>query len=253
MKSTTSTALAGCALLAVLLSPAPVPAAPQGEATGSSPPDASAKKTDEVSTTVEDDMTVRGLSWDMLAGGVPTSGSLIEAELGFSGLPRAAYHYSVAPDLSVGGMVSFDYAYWLPAAAFEPSLLLQAPVRYSLYRSTTLSVGLRADPGFGFFFPGNGRGSFAFGFLLNGSGTIGFTVQNRFIVGGGIDIPMAVTVGGGTSNLAFPLLFGPLFEFHVTPPLALTANLRMGPHLNTNGGVGTNFGMSLLGGIAYRL
>jgi hypothetical protein len=46
-------------------------------------------------------------------------------------------------------------------------------------------------------------------------------------------------------------LFGPLFEFHVTPPLALIFNLRVGPHLNSAGS--TLFGLEMMSGIAYRL
>src|SRR5205823_3658488 len=84
-----------------------------------------------------DTSITRGLSWDLMAGGIPESGSLVEGELGFSGLPRVAYHYSLSPDMSVGGMVTFDYAYWAPAKAFAPSLLLQAPIRLSFARSTS--------------------------------------------------------------------------------------------------------------------
>jgi hypothetical protein len=200
----------------------------------------------------ETDINIHGLSWDLLAGGIPSSGSLVEGALGFSGLPRVAYHYTLDPSLSIGGMVSFDYAYFAPKFAFSPLLLLQVPVRYSLYRTPTLSIGVRGDPGLGFFFSG-GPLPASFALLFNVSGSIGYTVQNRFIVGGGIDVPIALIIptAGGTTDLAFPILFGPLFEFHVTPPLALTFNLRFGPHINTAGS--TLFGLQMMAGIAYRL
>ena len=75
-------------------------------------------------------------------------------------------------------------------------------------------------------------------------------MENRFIVGGGLDVPIALAFGG-TTNLSMPILFGPLFEFHVTPPLAMTFNLRFGPHINSTGG--TYFGLAMMAGIAYRL
>lgn len=197
--------------------------------------------------------SVRGLSWDLKGGGIPTSGGLVEAALGFSGLPRLAYHHTLSPDLSIGGMVSFDYAYWAPSLAFASSLLLQAPIRFALNRSSSMSLGLRLDPGLGFRFASDHGGPFAFGLLLNGGISVGFTVQNRFIVGGGIDVPMAISIpsSGGTVNFVFPILIGPIFEFHVTPPLALTVDMKLGPHINSAGG--TIFGLLMMAGIAYRL
>jgi hypothetical protein len=202
----------------------------------------------------EGDATVRGLSWDLLAGGVPSSGALIEGELGFSALPRVAYHYTLAPQLSVGGMVSFDYAYWVPNAAFTPALLLQVPVRYSLYRSATTSIGVRGDPGIAFSFSSDKR-PFFFGVLLNASISAGFTLQNRFIVGGTLAIPIAYAIptNGTTTDVIFPLLIGPFLEFHVTPPLALTFDLKMGPTFNSASAAGTLFGLAMMVGIAYRM
>lgn len=186
----------------------------------------------------------RGLSWNLMAGGIPSGGALIEAALGFSGLPRVAYHYTMSPALSIGGMVSFDYAYWLPDAAFRAGLLLQAPIRMELMASDMLSIGLRADPGVGFAFdPG------AFSVLLNVGVNAGYTIENRMIVGGGLDVPMALFLQRN-SVFVVPLLVGPIFEYHVTPPLALTADVKVGPYITTRG---TDFGFKLMAGIAYRL
>src|SRR6185503_9933270 len=93
---------------------------------------APAEKTEESTAESEEgseDLGVtRGLSWDLLAGGIPSEGALIEAGVGFSGLPRVAYHRTLSPELSIGGMVTFDYAYWAPKIAFASSLLFQMPV-----------------------------------------------------------------------------------------------------------------------------
>lgn len=199
---------------------------------------------------VEDDI-LRGLSWDVLAGGVPAAGAIGQLEIGFSGLPRVSYHYTLGGGLSVGGMASFDYAYWAPRIAFAPSILLQAPVRYSVVHNETISFGVRADPGIGFFLKGPKTEAFTFGLLLNVSASIGFTMQNRMIIGGGVDIPAALGANGDRAFFRFPILIGPIFEFHATPPLAMTFDFKIGPHLTT--GSDTIFGFRLMAGVAYRL
>lgn len=203
--------------------------------------------------TTENESVVAGLSWDMVGGGIPSSGALIEGGIGFSGLLRGGYHYTLQPGLSVGGMASFDYAYWAPRAAFAPALLFQASGRYTLLNNDNLSIGVRADPGLGFFFAGGKRSGFALGILLNVGGTVGWYVQNRMVIGGGIDIPLVfgIPTSRGDAFLQAPILIGPVFEFHVTPPLALTFDVKMGPNLRT--GVDSTFGLKMMAGVAYRL
>jgi hypothetical protein len=207
--------------------------------------------TTEETEDLGDDSITRGLSWDVLGGGVPNAGALGQLELGFSGLPRVAYHYTLDPSLSVGGMVSFDYAYWAPRLAFAPAVLLQAPIRYSLVHNDSLTLGVRADPGIGLFFKGPKTASFTFGLLLNVSASVGFTLQNRMIVGAGVDVPMVLGASGDGAFFRFPILVGPIFEFHATPPLAMTFDFKIGPHLTTAGD--TVFGFRLMAGVAYRL
>ena len=67
-----------------------------------------------------------------------------------------------------------------------------------------------------------------------------------------MDIPMALELRSGrTANLTFPILAGPFAEFHITPPLAVTLDTKVGPHLNSSGG--QIFGLRILAGVAYRL
>lgn len=228
-------------------SPAPPDVAPR-------PPGVQAEKSEPAGAPAgpsEEAPVGRGLSWDVMYGGVPSAGgALVEAKLGFSGLPLLGYHFSVADDLSIGGLVGFDYAYWAPSAAFAPSLLLQVPLRFAARRSEGMTLGLRADPGAGFFFEGGPRGAFQAALLLNVGASLGFALQSRFIAGGGIDIPAVLVLGGGDVVFALPILLGPTFEFHVTPPLALTVDLKFGPHISTND---TVFGLRVMAGIGYRL
>jgi len=191
----------------------------------------------------------QGLSWNLLGGGVPPGGSLVEAAMGFTALPRIAFHHSMSRSFSIGGMFSFDYGYWTPDLAFTPSILLQAPMRLSLSDASNLSMGLRLDPGLGFSFP---RGGFMFSVLLNVGFNVGVPIQNRFLVGGGVDLPFAILIGGGRTGVAIPILFGPIFEFHVTPPLAITFDMKFGPAIYAGDGSAVAFGMKLLTGIAYR-
>jgi hypothetical protein len=194
---------------------------------------------------VEDLGLVKGLSWDLLGGGVPTSGAILQAEVGITGLPRVAYHYSLKQGLSVGGQVGLDWGHYhlvSPTVALE----LQAAVRYSVYRSPTLSIGLRADPGFYYNFA-----SSLFGLLFPIGANVGYTVDDRIIVGGGVEVPMLLLFSGRSSGLALPLLFGPIAEYHLSPPLAITLDAKVGPVFNTGGG--TDFGLKLMVGLGYRI
>lgn len=184
-------------------------------------------------------------TWDALFAG-PPRGGMLHGEIGFSGLPKVAYHMGMSNNLSVGGSFAFDYAYFAPQAAFTPAILLQAPIRFRLHESGQLSFGLRADPGVGFIF-GN---VFTFGLLLNMAFNVGYAVNNQIIVGGGVDMPIAIRISDGGSGLVWPLLFGPMFEMHVTPAVALTADLKFGPWIDS--AAGAIFGLKFLVGVAYR-
>ncbi|MCK6549410.1 hypothetical protein L6R52_26440 [Myxococcota bacterium] len=197
-----------------------------------------------------DEGPLRGISWDLVAGGIPPTGALVEGQLGFSGLPRLAYHHSVAPDFSLGASVAFDFAYWAPERAFKSSLLVQAPMRLALHATPSMNVGLKLEPGIGFFF---GR-PFTLGILANAGAVVGFRIEERMILGAGIDVPLMLwipTEADVDPFLTLPILLGPVFELHVTPPLALTLDFKMGPHLNTTGG--TTLGLKLMAGVAFRL
>lgn len=183
-------------------------------------------------------------TWDALFAG-PPRGGMFHGEIGFSALPKLAYHMGMSADLSIGASFAFDYGYFAPRLAFTPGILLQVPIRYRIHESGQLSFGLRADPGVGMFFGGN----FVFGLLLNVGMNVGYAVNNQIIVGGGVDMPIAIRIADGGSGLSWPLLFGPMFEMHVTPALALTADLKLGPWLDTGG---TTFGLKFLVGLAYR-
>jgi hypothetical protein len=191
---------------------------------------------------------IRGLSWSIKTGRIPSSGGIIHGSMGFSELPRLAYHHTIQPNLSVGGLVAFDYGHNHPSDSFDGALLLGVPVRYRKPLGR-LDLGLAGVVGVRF--PGQ-RGR-DLSILIEAEANLGFPVHHRFIVGGGVSTPL--WIGAGNKGLVFdvPLLLGPFIEFHVTPPLALTLEAKAGPYFTSEANRQTGFGMRTSLGIAYRL
>ncbi len=188
----------------------------------------------------------------MLGGSIPGDGGLLQAELGFSGL-RVSYHHPLAVGMSVGGRVGLDYAAWRPERAFAPALTLSAPLRYALALDRRFSLGLAAEAGLRFATEGPER----VGLLLNAGVNLLFTLEERFLVGGGLDLPLALELrAAGTgqpsgASAMLPILVGAVVELHLAPPVAVTFEVKVGPHLDTH--AGTAFGLKALSGIAIRL
>lgn len=194
--------------------------------------------------------TVRGLSWDVLGGGVPISGALVQAELGFSGLPSVAYHHSLRRGFSIGGLVGFDFAHFQPQNDFLEYLILAVPVRYTLVHDSDWSVGVRAQPGLQLGFDNGNSVGIAIGAAVNAL----YTIEHRFILGAGIEVPLLLEIptgSGRSTRFVAPILAGPVAEFHLSPPLGLTLDAKFGPHFSTN--AGTRFGLKLMLGAVYRI
>jgi hypothetical protein len=193
--------------------------------------------------------------FDIKAGGTPPQGtSIVQAEVGFSQLPSIAYHYAVADSLTVGARFSFDYGEYAPSAVFQPALWFQVPVRLSALRRGALSLGVHFDPGAGVGFPAANAflASAAIAEVLLGAGADVAYHLNIVVLGGGIDMPVAVYMpaSGGQAILHWPLLFGPIFELHPVERWAVTLDARIGPLLSAPGTA--VFAFKLLLGAAYR-
>lgn len=184
------------------------------------------------------------ITWTMLAAMIPDRGGILQGEVGFSGLGRIAYHQSLSDALSVGALVAFDYAGYRTDAVFTSRMIIAAPIRYAVALSDTLVVGLRGDPGVVIPFAGG------FGIQLDLQAHIGWIFEQRFVFGPGIDMPIELQFAGGKGALAWPILIGGVFEYHVAPPFALTLDAKVGPSLSTSGGFA--FGLRAHGGLAYR-
>ena len=198
-------------------------------------------ETDETPTPL-----VRGLSWDVLGGGVPNAGALAQGEIGFS-IIRGAYHHSLGNGFSVGGSLGIDYARWRPESSFRPALVLAVPLRLRLAHGSGWSAGLRAEPGLSF-----GSRPFTFGVPLFVGASSLWTVESRFLLGLGVDIPAFFGIPKGSRVfLSLPVMLGPIAEFHLTPPLAVTLDAKAGFDFTTQGS--PNAVLRILLGFAYRL
>ena len=191
---------------------------------------------------------VRGLTWSITTNRSPARGGIIHGTMGFSGLPRISYHHTIEHNLSVGGLASFDYGHNHPSGSFEGGLLLGVPVKY---RRSLGDFDLGLSGILGIRFPGPKARDAAI--LLEAEANVGKAIFHRFIVGGGVTVPL--WMGFGNRDLVFdvPLLLGPFVEFHVTPPLALTFEAKAGPYLTSQTARTTSLGLRASMGIAYRL
>lgn len=239
------TPLPSLALLLLTASAAPALAQP-ADGDAPAPSEVSAPESEAPAPS---EPVVQSVSWDITAGGVPTSGAIAQLEAGFSGLPRAAYHYSLRRGFSVGGLVGFDYGLWRPSRTFGKNLVFAAPMRWTIFRDQAWSVGARVDPGLAFGF----EGGFTLGLMANLQATAGYALENRIILGGGLELPILLAIptrSGRSTVFAVPVLVGPVAEFHLTPPLAITMDVKVGPHIATDD---VRWGLKLMAGVAYRL
>ena len=201
---------------------------------------------------------VRGLSWTALTGGVPESGGIIHGEMGFSGLPRASYQHALGDGLSLGATLAFDFA-GTRVEGFDASFIFGATARYGLLLPMDIDLGLRATVGARI--PGASRSRSIGGLVVRASRTaaivldidanVGWIVEHRFLVGGGITLPIELAFGGPGTTFNVPILVGAIAEYHVTAPMALTLDVKAGPHLSTADGIA--FGLRAMLGIAYRI
>ncbi len=197
-------------------------------------------------------------SWNLMAGAVGGEDFLL-GELGFSQV-SASYNHSVGRKVTLGGMVGFDYSYWVPedrpydlGAAF----ILGMPIRIGLHEESKFGFSMRIVPGLYLGFDQrNYDDQFIPGISLDFGVSGGARLRHGFVVGGGVDIPLLIgfpTEYGRDVFLAVPILIGPMAEWHFHPDLAVTADLKFGPHIMTDDFYGTRFGARFLVGLAYRL
>lgn len=191
-----------------------------------------------------------GAAWDAKFGQIPR-GAMFLGELGYSNIPKLTYSIGVAENFAIGPAFTFDLAYYTTRGGITPGLSFSAPMRLSLVKQGNMSAALNLEPGIFLRFP-NG-GDVQFGLLLNAGGVIGFKLAPQVFLGGGVDFLMALNFTPGFA-FVLPLLFGPVFEYHATPNVAITFDMKLGPHITASSdfGSGTQFGIRVNAGVAYK-
>lgn len=189
-----------------------------------------------------------GAAWDAKFGQIPR-GAMFLGELGYSNLPKLTYSIGIAENFAVGPAFTFDLAGYTTRGGITPGLSFSAPMRLSLAKQGNMSAALNLEPGIYLRFPG---GDVNFGLLLNAGGVIGFKLAPQVFLGGGVDLLLAFNFTPAFA-VVIPLFFGPVFEYHATPNVAITFDMKLGPHITAgDGGSFTQFGIRVNAGVAYK-
>jgi hypothetical protein len=186
--------------------------------------------------------------WNAKFGGLPGR-DYIQAELGYSNVPKVAYMFGISNNLSIGPAFAFDLGYYQTRGT-QPGLGFSAPIRFGLLRSGNKSLGLTFEPGLALSFPQFGDTGIAL--LLNVGGNFGVEVAPNVTIGGGVDLPIALGLSPGFAFI-MPILFGPVIEYRAIDDLSILFDMKLGPHVTFgDGGSAVVFGLKLAAGIAYR-
>ena len=185
-------------------------------------------------------------------------------QVGYSGVLRGGYVFLPGENLSIGGEFILDAGFFNSVGTGRPgtvSIAVAAPIKLKISESDTMIIGLTGRPGIGitlvdsvetdFGDPNFGQSKTEplFALLLHVEGNVGFKINDDFIVGGGVEIP--VTFLFGTFNIfLFPLLAGPVAEYRITDDIAVHADFKIGPHLAA-GDSSTSFGLKFQAGASW--
>lgn len=185
--------------------------------------------------------------WNAKFGGLPGR-DYVQAELGYSAVPKVAYMFGVSNNLSIGPAFAFDLGYYQTQGT-QPGLGFSAPIRFGLLRSGNKSLGLTFEPGLGLGFPQFRDTEFSL--LLNVGGNFGVEVAPNVTIGGGVDLPIALLLSP-SFVFVMPILFGPVIEYRAIDELSILFDMKLGPHVSFGDGSRVIFGLKLAAGIAYR-
>lgn len=185
----------------------------------------------------------------VLFGGPAASTLLLQGTLGFSNLPRLGVHYGIGDLFSIGGVFAFDLTYY-GVTTLLPNIQFLIPMNLTFSRGA-LVAGLRLEPGFAL---GFAAGTAFPNLIIDLESNIGGRIGDVVKLGGGLDVPFAVTFLPTAAVVTVPLLFGPAVEVNPISDLGIHADLKFGPVIYAGpAGAAVNFGMRLGFGIHYAL
>ena len=195
--------------------------------------------------------------------------NMLYSELGWPDL-TLGFQHGMSSRVDLGFRFSFNFGYNYTTATVL-GMGMRVPIRIQLSRSGRFSFLLHFDPGLKFdsFGAGSYRGGYGFGhfswYYPGYVGGVQFGIQfplgmefgihvtRDATVQFGFDIPFYVNFTNGVYG-AIPILFGPGFEYHVDPRIALGLNTKFGPSIIAHDfGSGAAFGLIAQAYFGYRL
>ncbi len=198
-----------------------------------------------------------GAEWSVLGAETVAPGS--DVVHGAFGWPDVTFNYThgVAPDFDVGGRMQLLYGVENTTSS-QFGMAFAVPLRFTLARQHNLGLLFHWDPGLRFYTTDPVLFGFQFPFGVNLE-IHAANVPVKF--GLGVDFNASLFVTGFASpRFFFGPLFGPFFEFHVDPQLAVGLDTRFGPVIDAfsgengfSGGTHTEFGFRTQLVLAYRV
>ncbi len=192
---------------------------------------------------------------------------LVFGSTGYSGVLRGGYMTPLGEGLSIGGEFILDVGVFNGVGDDKPgdiTLAAGAPIKLHLVDTPTLIVGATFTPGLGVGFADTVTIDFSgeftrveettealFALLLHAQVNAGYKVNEKLIVGGGIDFPMTFYFGE-FDVYVFPILFGPTAEYQINDQFSVGADLKLGPHIAAGDADSTSFGFKFAAVGTYR-
>jgi hypothetical protein len=191
--------------------------------------------------------SAQGQGWSVLSGKtVGTGTNVFHGEIGWPGLSGTLLH-GVNSNFDLGGKFTFNYGFEGATSDINPGFKLQGALHFQVAQVQKVSLGLHFEPGLLLY----REGGATFGITLPVSFVAGIQASSNLMINVGLDVPLAITFGDGSTAFV-PILFGGGMEYFLDSRTALTFNMRLGPGIVTRGGGGTVFVLESLFGVAYR-
>ena len=182
--------------------------------------------------------------------GAPTE-NLVFASTGYSGVLRGGYWMPLG-GFPIGLELILDVGLFNGTGSGIPgsvTLGVGAPMKFILMNTDMFIWNVTATPGLGVSFVDGIEVNeqtvdgfeiplleettlSLFALMLHASSNFGYKLNEDFIIGGGLDIPMTFLFGSAFV-FVFPILIGPTAEYQITDAIAVSAAVKFGPHIST--------------------
>jgi hypothetical protein len=191
--------------------------------------------------------------WSVDSGETVGAGAtVLRGQIGFPGL-QLDYISGSSPTFDIGGRLSLNYGVEGIVDIIEFELKAQLTLRTKLFDNGKVKIAGHFDPGAGLVACCGTIGGVFFPVGVQ----FGFPINDKLMLNGSFDLPMALFFGSGSTIFDLPLMFGGGAEYLLEHNLALTFKLAMGPSIlfgsGSLSGSGATFTLYALFGVAYKL